>query len=42
MKNMVGKISTSRVGRYFVNLLYGYIRLNERDSNKVHALRIFM
>ena len=40
MKNIVGKIRTSRIGNYFDNLLYGYIRLKERDSNKLYALQI--
>ena len=37
MKNIFGKIRTIRIGKYFNNLLYGYIRLNERDTNKVYS-----
>ena len=40
MNNIVGKIRKIRVGKYLNNLLYGYIRLNERDTNKVHARQI--
>ena len=35
MKNIVGKIRTGRIDKYFDNLMYAYIRLNQRDSNKL-------
>ena len=31
---------TSRIGKDFVNLLYVYIRLNERDTNNVYACQM--
>ena len=34
MKNIVGKIRTIRIGKYFNNLDY-----NERDTNKVYATK---
>ena len=32
------KIRTSRISKYFNNLVYGSIKLNELDTNKVSIL----
>ena len=31
---------TSRIGKYFNNFLYVYMRLNERDTNNVYAFQM--
>ena len=39
MKNIqFAKIRKSTIGIYFNNLLNGYIKLNERDTNKLSIL----
>ena len=32
MKNIFGKIPTTRIGKYFYNLLYGYIRFYQGND----------
>ena len=39
MKNVqIDKFRTSIISIYFIKLLYGYIKLTERDTNKVSIL----